>query len=52
MTKEEAIEILNYLKSYYNDKDECGYVEFDAEDNEAIDMGIEKLTQNSQVDQT
>ena len=46
MTNEGAINTLKDLKSYYNDKSEyCedGYVGFDNEDNEAIDMAIKAL---------
>lgn len=46
MTNEEAINTLKNLKSYYNDKSEyCedGYVGFDNEDNEALDMAIKAL---------
>ena len=46
MTNEEAINKLNSLKDYYNDKSEyCedGYVGFDDEDNEALDKAIKLL---------
>lgn len=48
MTNEEAINTLKNLKSYYNDKSEyCedGYVGFDNEDIEALDMAIKALKQ-------
>ena len=45
MTREEAINILKSLKIYYNDKNEDSYVEFDTEDNKALDMAIESLEQ-------
>jgi hypothetical protein len=46
MTNTEAINTLKSLKSYYNDKSEyCedGYVGFDNEDNEALDLAIKAL---------
>lgn len=43
MTNEEAINTLNSIKQYYNDKNEDSYVGFDNEDNEALDMAIEAL---------
>lgn len=52
MTNEEAINTLKSLKSYYNDKSEyCedGYVGFDNEDNEALDMAIKALEQTSWI---
>lgn len=45
MTNEEAINTLNSLKQYYNDKNEDSYVGFDDEDNESIDMAIKALEQ-------
>lgn len=48
MTNEEAINTLKSLKSYYNDNSEyCedGYVGFDNEDNEALDLAIKALEQ-------
>jgi hypothetical protein len=50
MTDEKAIEILNSLKKYYNDRNEdsyvgFSYVGFDDEDNEALDMAIKALEQ-------
>lgn len=45
MTNEEAINTLNSLKQYYNDKNEDGYVGFDNEDNEALDLAIKALEQ-------
>ena len=45
MTKEEAINTLNSLKQYYNDKNEDSYVGFDNEDNEALDLAIKALEQ-------
>ena len=48
MTRKEAINIINSLKDYYNDKSEyCedGYVGFDSEDNEALDLAIKALEQ-------
>ena len=50
MTNEEAINTLKSLKSYYNDKSEyCKdrYIGFDNEDNEALDMAIKALEQQS-----
>ena len=52
MTNEEIKNTLKSLKSYYNDKNEyCedGYVGFDDEDNEAIDMAIKALEQPSWI---
>lgn len=46
MTREEAINELNYLKKYYNDKDVDVYQGFDDEDNEAIDKAIRALEQD------
>jgi hypothetical protein len=43
MTNEEAINVLNSLKQYYNDKNEDSYVGFDNEDNEALDLAIKAL---------
>lgn len=46
MTNKGAINIINSLKDYYNDKSEyCedGYVRFDNEDNEALDRAIKAL---------
>jgi len=43
MTNEEAINTLNSLKQYYNDKNEDSYVGFDDEDNEALDKAIKTL---------
>lgn len=46
MTNKGAINIINSLKDYYNDKSEyCedGYVGFDNEDNEALDRAIKAL---------
>lgn len=46
MEKEEIINTLKSLKSYYNDKNEyCedGYVGFDNDDNEALDKAIKAL---------
>ena len=46
MTREEAKNTLKSLKDYYNDKSEyCedGYVGFDNEDNEALDLAIKAL---------
>lgn len=43
MRNEEAINKLNNLKDYYNDENEDGYVGFDNEDNEALDMAIKAL---------
>ena len=46
MTNKGAINIINSLKDYYNDKSEyCedGYVGFDNEDNEALDLAIKAL---------
>lgn len=45
MTNEEAINTLNSLKDYYNDKNEDIYVGFDNEDNEAINLAIKALEQ-------
>ena len=45
MTNEEAINILNSLKQYYNDKNEDSYVGFDSVDNKALDMAIKALEQ-------
>ena len=45
MTPQEAINNLNDLKQYYNDKNEDSYVGFDDKDNEAIDMAIKALEQ-------
>ena len=49
MTKEEAINILNSLKQYYNDKNEDSYVGFDNEDNEALDLAIKALEQTERI---
>ena len=43
MTNERAINTLNSLKDYYNDKNEDSYVGFDSEDNEALEMAIKAL---------
>ena len=43
MTNAEAINKLNSLKDYYNDKNEDSYVGFDNDDNEAIDLAIKAL---------
>ena len=43
MTIERAINTLNSLKDYYNDKYEDGYVGFDNVDNKAIDMAVKAL---------
>jgi len=44
MTNWEAIQVLKGLKKYYNDKRYNGfYAGFDVEDNEALDMAINKL---------
>lgn len=43
MTDERAINTLNSIKQYYNDKNEDSYVGFDNEDNEALDMAIKAL---------
>lgn len=43
MTREEAINTINSLKQYYNDKNEDSYVGFDNEDNEALEIAIEAL---------
>lgn len=45
MTLQEAINTLNSIKEYYNDKNEDSYVGFDNEDNEALDMAIKALEQ-------
>ena len=45
MTNAEAINKLNSLKDYYNDKNEDSYVGFDNDDNEAIDLAIKALEQ-------
>ena len=45
MTSEEAINTLNSLKDYYNDKNEDSYVGFDDNDNEALDLAIKALEQ-------
>ena len=45
MTGEKAINKLNSLKDYYNDKNEDSYVGFDNEDNEALDLAIKSLEQ-------
>lgn len=47
MTPQEAINTLNSIKQYYNDKNEDSYVGFDNEDNEALDMAIEALESQS-----
>jgi len=47
ITNEEAINTLNSLKDYYNDKYEDSYVGFDNEDNEALDKAIKALEQQS-----
>lgn len=52
MTKDEAINILNILKNYYNDKDvadDIGYVGFDNEDNEALDIAIKALEKQKAI---
>ena len=49
MTNEEAINTLNSLKNYYNDKNEDSYVGFDDEDNEALDLAIKALEQQGCV---
>jgi len=48
MTNEQAIGVLHSLISYYNDtnEDDC-YVGFDKDDNEAIDLAIKALEQES-----
>lgn len=43
MTNKEAINTLNSLKDYYNDKNEDSYVGFDDNDNEALDLAIKAL---------
>ena len=43
MTNEEAINTINSLKQYYNDKNEDSYVGFDNEDNEALTLAIKAL---------
>lgn len=45
MTPQEAINTLNSIKQYYNDKNEDSYVGFDNEDNEALGMAIKALEQ-------
>ena len=47
MTNEHAIDVIKHLKKYYNDKNEWedGYIGFDNEDNEAIDLAIKALKQ-------
>ena len=50
MTNEEAINTLNSLKQYYNDKNEDSYVGFDNEDNEALDMAIKALEQQHECE--
>ena len=45
MTNGKAIITLNSLKRYYNDKNEDGYVGFDSEDNEALNIAIQALEQ-------
>lgn len=47
MTATEAINTINSLKQYYNDKNEDSYVGFDNEDNEALEMSINALKQKS-----
>lgn len=52
MTNKGAINIINSLKDYYNDKSEyCedSYVGFDNEDNEALDLAIKALEQTSWI---
>lgn len=49
MTNEYAINVLNSLKQYYNDKNEDSYVGFDDEDNEAFDTAIKSLEQTSWI---
>ena len=48
MTPKEAINTLNSIKQYYNDKNEDSYVGFDNEDNEALDMAIKALEQQQE----
>ena len=48
MTNERAINVIKDIKNYYNDKSEYhedGYIGFDKEDNEAIDLAIKALEQ-------
>ena len=48
MTNERAINVIKDIKNYYNDKSEYhedGYIGFDKEDNEAIDLAIQALEQ-------
>ena len=45
MTPQEAINKLNDLRQYYNDKNEDSYVGFDNEDNEALNIAIQALEQ-------
>lgn len=47
MTNKRAISTLNSLKDYYNDKKEDSYVGFDSEDNEALDLAIKALEQQT-----
>ena len=49
MTKQEARNTLKSLKDYYNDKNEDSYVGFDNEDNEAFDMAIQALEQQTRT---
>lgn len=49
MTNEQAIAVLKCLIGYYNDEDQDSYVEFDDEDNEAIDMAIKALEQQPRM---
>lgn len=48
MTDKRAIIVIKAIKDYYNDKSEYyedGYIGFDKEDNEAIDLAIKALEQ-------
>lgn len=48
MTDKRAINVIKAIKDYYNDKSEYyedGYIGFDKEDNEAIDLAIKALEQ-------
>lgn len=45
MTNKDAICVLKNMKNYYNDVDT--YYGFDSDENEAIDMAIKGLEQNS-----
>ena len=53
MTNERAINVIKDIKNYYNDKSEYhedGYIGFDKEDNEAIDLAIKALEQQPSED--